>query len=85
MATGNWQPATGPAANAVLLVDRQPAQQSASLIAQTPLPLLAELGNHFGLTLPLTDLQGEVAVTAQIQLGQKAGSAAAVATRTASL
>ena len=70
----NWQPATGPAANAVLLVDRQPAQQPASLIAQTPLPLLAELGNHFGLTLPLTDLQGEVAVTAQIQLGQKAGS-----------
>lgn len=70
----DWLPATGPAASAQLRVGRQPAQQPAKLVAKLPLPVLAELGRSLGLAMPLSAVQGTVALRVEALLGDETGS-----------
>lgn len=69
-----WLPQNGPAADVRLFIGRQPAQQPAKLLAQAPLSTLAELGQAFGLSLPLTARHGTLALKAEAVLGKMAGT-----------
>lgn len=69
-----WQPAAGPGANARVQIARQPTQQPAKLTANAPLPLLAEVAQAVGISLPERDLQGTVVLSAEVQLGETTGA-----------
>lgn len=71
---GEWQPAAGPGANARVQTARQPTQQPAKLTANAPLPLLAEVAQAVGISLPVSDLQGTVVLSAEVQLGETTGA-----------
>ena len=71
---GEWQPAAGPGANARVQIARQPTQQPARLTANAPLPLLAEVAQAVGISLPARDLQGTAVLSAEAQLGETTGA-----------
>ena len=74
-----WQPTAGPTANLQIHVARQPAQQPAALAATVPLPLLAEVARAVGISLPVSDLQGTVVLSAEALLGETTGTIRSVA------
>lgn len=69
-----WIPVTGQAADVRLFIGRQPALQPARLVAQMPLPALAELGYTLGLTPPLTVAHGMLLLKAEALMGEMAGT-----------
>ena len=69
-----WLPGAGPEADVRLHIGRQPDQQPARLVARLPLPVLAELGRIFGLTVPLTATRGIATLRAEALLGEMAGT-----------
>ena len=71
---GEWQPAAGPGANARVQIARQPTQQPAKLTANVSLPLLAEVAQAVGISLPVSDLQGTAVLSAEVQLGETTGA-----------
>ena len=72
--TAEWQPTTGPAANARLHVGRQPTAQPVTLAANLPLPIAAEFTEAAGVKLPIADARGAVTLNAEAQLGETTGS-----------
>ena len=72
--TAEWQPTTGPTANALLRIGRQATAQPATLAASVPLPLAAEFTEALGVKLPITDPHGAVTLKVEAQLGETTGT-----------
>lgn len=69
-----WLPKTGPAANALLRVGRDPAAQPATLAVQAALPALAEWAGRLGVDLPVIVTEGGLKAKMEATLGDVAGT-----------
>lgn len=69
-----WLPKTGPTANALLRIGRDPAAQPVTLSAQATLPALSGLAGGLGVELPADFAQGLLTLKLEAVLGDAAGT-----------